>query len=202
MTMNPKLQTFDPDNFLIRFGQDGQGDFQLQNVYILNQQVAPIEIQGIHNSFVGGSAMILSGETASSSILLSDKDESRHSSSVTNSIYQPYSSQTRFIGDIDLIAEVSLSSYIGSPTTKLVGDNRYFDGILSEIDNIVLSTVDNQLYRLNSNGGVNTVSSSNGDYVRVLSGLEYTDTVWTKTSGSFSQTPYLNKIDYLIDNID
>lgn len=200
LTINPKLQTEDPNNFIVRFGQEGFGDFQVQNLYLLDEPVGPIEVRCIHNSFTGASAIVVSGETSSASLLVSDRDERVHSSSVTFDVYQPYTNQTRFFGDISLVTESSLSSYIGSPTVKLQGDNRFFDGFLSALSDIVLSTADNQLYRINSTGGVDTVSTSNGDYVRVLSGLEYTDTVWLKSSGSFSQAPFLYKVDYLLDN--
>jgi len=198
-TFNPKLQTDSSNNFLVRFGQSGSADFQIQNIYLLDTLLDNTEIRYLHNTFTGASAILSTGESSSASLLILDKDERRHSSSATSVVYQPYKDQLKFLIDVDLVAEVSLAAYLGSPTTKLTGDLRYFDGILSIESDLVLSTVDNAIYELNSSGGVTLVNSSNGDYVSILNGIEHIDSRWLKTSGSFTKVPFVEKITYTVD---
>jgi hypothetical protein len=198
-SFNTKLQTDSDNNFLVRFGTTGSCDFQIQNLYFLDTLLEPLEISYLHGTFVGASAAISTGESASGSVRIIDRDESRHSSSVTSTVYQPYLTQNRFLADIDLVTASSLSAYTGSPTNKLIGDLRYFDGVVSTQSNQILSIADNQIYQINSVGGVTLISSSNGDYVNVLSGTQYANTTWLKTSGSFTRTPILEKIINIVD---
>jgi len=198
-TFDPKLETDSSNNFLVRFGNTGSCDFNIQNLYMLDTSLGAQDIRNIHITFTGASAAISTGESASGSIRLSDKDESRHTSSVTNTIYQPYSDQLRFLSDVRLVTEDSLSSYIGNPAVKLTGDLKYFDGVESVVPDRVLSISDNAVYQLNVNGGVTLITTSNGDYINVIDGLEYIDTVWLKTSGSFTKVPTLEKIVYFLD---
>ncbi|NDB84198.1 MAG: hypothetical protein EB127_16000 [Alphaproteobacteria bacterium] len=196
-TFNPKLQTDSSNNFLIRFGQTASGDFQIQNIYMLDTAINSTDVRNIHNAFTGASISISTGETASGSIRMIDKDEALHSSSVTSTIYQPYQGQGKFIYDINLVTASSLSVFVSS--SALVRDFRYFDGVLCSLNDRVLSLADNNVYQVNSSNGLTLLSTSNGDYVNVLSGIEYKNTKWLKTSGSFSQMPFLNKINYSLD---
>lgn len=198
-SFSTKLITDSTNNFLVRFGQVGSGDFQVQNIYFLDTILEQDEIRYLHNTFTGASAILSTGESASASILVSDRDEARHSSSITCTVYQPYPSQTKFLMDVDLISDSSLSAYIGSPTTKLTGDAKYFDGILGDEGNFILSKPDNAIYELNSTGGVTLVSSANGDYVNVLKGMQYAKTKWLKSSGLFKRTAFIEKTILAVD---
>ena len=198
ITFNPKLETDDLNDFTVKFGQSGSADFQVQNVYMLDAQLTSTEMAYIHNSFVSASAVISTGESASSSVLVLDREESRHSSSVLNKIYQPYPGQNRLaLNVVSVHDDDSLNSFV---SVSMTNDARYIDGIQIKDGDNILSITDNKVYRYNgSTNRLSEVSVANNDYVVSLKGISYANTCWLKVAGVFIQRPLLEKIVYFLD---
>lgn len=190
---NPKLQTDSDNNFLVRFGNTSKADFNIQNVYITDMSLSSNEIQYLHSEFTGGDSVIFSGDLSSTSLSILDKNETNHSSSVTGSMYQPLSTQNKFIYDVKVAIDTSASQFV---STVMTGDSLYFDTVPVIENDIILSLADNQLYKVTSSATLETVSSSSGDYVYVLSGLEYGNKNFINTSGSFTKTGISKKFVY------
>lgn len=198
ITFNPKLQTDDLNNFTVKFGQSGSADFQIQNIYMLDALLTSTEVSYIHNSFVSSSAVISAGESASASVMVIDREESRHSSSVANKIYQPYPGQSRLsLNVVSVHDDSSLNGFVSAPMTN---DSRYIDGVQMKDGDNILSITDNKVYRYNgSTNRLSEVSIPNNEYVVALKGISYSNTCWLKIAGVFVQRPLLEKIVYFLD---
>lgn len=187
---NPKLKTKNGNNFLVRFGNTTKGDFQIQNLFIVDKSLNPLEIRYINNEFTSNNTAIIAGDS-SVSMTVSDKDEKNHTASTTGTIYQPLlPNQLRYKFDIDAVTSCSVQSGV-----ILNNDDKYFDTYELNIGERVLSLQDNKVYILDTDSKLQIESTSNGDYVKILSGMKYRDSAFVKKSGSFIKTELLEKID-------
>jgi len=199
-TFNPKITTTSSNNFLVRFGQSSSVDFQIQNIYMLDTLLSPLQVSYVHNAFTGGaSAIIKTGESSVPSILLIDRNEKNHSSSVTGKIYMPYPSQTKFYGDISSVHDDETVAAFTS--SKMSNDDTYIDGYKLTNGDLFISLVDNKMYTFNvtGNNSLSEVSIPNGQYVVVSDGITYSNTCWLKTTSGFTELPLLEKIDYFLE---
>lgn len=196
-TFNPKLYTDSNNTFIIRFGNMSNGDFNIQNVYMLDYFLDSNQIYGIHNGFTGiGVSISASATTSSMSIIVSDKNEAVNTSSYTGMIYQPIPQQLRFKADVSAVVDTTLTPYVS--TTKMVGDRLYQDGIKIDDGDYVISLYDNKLYQLSGSTGLLVeVSISNGDYFNVMSGIEYGNRYFVKTSSGIIETDLIQKIEFM-----
>lgn len=196
-TFNPKLEIDADNDFTVRFGNASKGDFNIQNIYMVDRYLFEEDMLALHGEFSGQYvAVSASNSVPSTSLKLIDKDESRHSSSVTGNVYQPLPAQTRLAYDITAVSNFSLSAY--TSTLPLVDGMLYHDGVRLQDGDYVLSLVDNALYIVNSNDDFLTVvPTSNGDYVNVLRGQEYRLKTLVKVSGVFIPTQFIEKIAYV-----
>jgi len=192
LAFNPKLYTDSANSFVIRFGNQSKGDFNIQNVYALDYSLDSIEALSMHMAFVGNYiGATASSDTSSVSLVVVDKNEQLHSSSTT--VYQPLQGQSKFRFDITATASSSLSTYVSN---DMLGSAQFVDGVRLVSGDYVLSLVDGKLYQLSGNRLVE-VSTSNGDYVKVLSGIEFKNRVFTKSGGVFTDSSFVEKFVYL-----
>ena len=201
---DPKLEINTSSAFLIRFGDSNNSDFNIQNIYVLDTLLESKDIAYIHNGFVGGSAVV-SVTSAASAIKIIDRDESRHSGvsasiqsvtdkQQTNVIFQPQLVQKRFLGEI--AAATSLDSSSISNVLDFDGVD-FFDSPPPVEIRKVLILSNNNLYSIDVTNNVLTgtiISTSDGDYVRVVDGVINKYKIFVKVNGSFIEYPELLKI--------
>ena len=190
---DPKLETDSDNNFVIRFGDLDKSNFNIQNLYILDNNLSDTEIRYIHNEFIGtGSA--ISG--SASLVSFYDRNESNHSSSTT--VYQPYPDQLNFKYDVTAVASATLNI-----STALTQDEKFIDGVQVDSGNYIINLNDNKVYQLNSSSILQEITTINtGDYFNVLDGQEYKGRAFVKSTSSFTPSYLLEKIVYGITDSD
>lgn len=198
ISFDEKLYTKDINSFLIRFGDSASSNFNIQNMYMIDSSTSLSDAQYLHYSFTGaGNNVIKINDSASYSINIIDYPESNFISASSRVIYQPLKDQKRYLTDITAISEISLVNYVSA--SVLTGDLLYIDGFqISEGDRI-LSILDDQIYQLTASSQLTTVSSSIGDFVKVLSGNQFKNSFFIKTIDGFTFTPAKQKIDYMMN---
>lgn len=195
-----KLATYDTDNFIIRFGDTASSNFNLQNVYILENTFTASAAAYMHEEFTGaGSMKVRISDSASYSINITDALETSFISASTNVIYQPLFNQKRYAFDLEAASEDSLSRFISAST--MTDDNLYVDTVGLVTGAKVLSLADNQVYELTASSNLITVSASVGDVFRILYGQYLGDTFFVKTSASFTLSPARVKINSYVNRI-
>ena len=198
LSFDNKLWTYDSNNFLIRFGDTASSNFNIQNLYMLEASTSLDDAEYLHYSFTGaGGNVIRVTDTASCSINVIDYPENNFISASSNVIYQPLKDQKRYLTDITALSELSLISYVSA--SVLSADLLYVDGFqLSEGDK-VLSVLDDQIYQLTGSSQLITISSSVGDFIKVISGNQFKNSFLIKTNEGFIFTNARQKIDYMMN---
>ncbi len=195
-----KLWTYDNNNFLIRFGDTASSNFNIQNVYILENSFSSSAIAYLNEEFTGGGGMkVRIHDSASYSINISDANESKFISASTNIIYQPLKYQKKYSFDIYAATENSLDKFVSAST--MTNDDLYIDTVGIITGSKVLSLADNQIYELTASSTLNIVSASIGDFYKVLYGQYLGNTSYVKSSASFTLSPIRAKINYYLNRI-
>lgn len=199
-SFNNKLWTYDTNNFLIRFGDSASSNFNIQNVYILENSFSASSAAYLHEEFTGGTSMkVRISDSASYSINIVDYIESTFISASTNVIYQPLKNQNKYRFDLDAATEDSLSRFISAST--MTNDNLYVDTVNLTIGSKVLSLADNQVYEVTASSKLNTISASVGDLFKVLYGQYFSNTFYLKTNSGFEINTARPKINYYVNRI-
>lgn len=199
-SFNNKLWTYDDNNFLIRFGDTASSNFNIQNIYILEDSFTNSDAGYLHQEFTGGTSNKLTvPPSASYSINIIDYPEEKYTSASTNVIYQPTFNQFRYLTDIRAATENSLSVFVSA--SIMTNDNLYIDTMNINSGDRVLSLADNQIYELNDSSQLTQVSSSVGDVVRVLYGQYLGNLSFRKTPTGFTLEPVRVKINYYLNTI-
>lgn len=199
-SFDDKLATYDTNNFLIRFGDSASSNFNIQNLYILENSFSASEVGYLHQEFTGGTTNKLTiPPSASYSINIIDYPETDFVSASTNVIYQPSFGQQRYLMDINAATEDSLSRFVSA--SVMTNDDLYIDTVNINTGNKVLSIADNQIYELTASSQLITVSSSVGDVVRVLYGQYLNRISFIKTASGFSIQPIQVKVNSYLNTI-
>ena len=192
-SFDDKLATYDKYNFLIRFGDTASSNFNIQNTYILENTLDLESVEYLHQEFTGaGNKKLEVTDSASFSFNLIDTQESDYISSLNGSVYQPLKNQSRFTYDIAAATTASLSMFVSA--SLISSDNLYIDGHLLQQSETVLSFIDNQIYQLTGSATLTTVSSSVGDFVKILFGQEYGNSFYLYSASGFQITQGVLKI--------
>lgn len=192
-SFDDKLATYDTNNFLIRFGDTASSNFNIQNLYILEDFFTESDVGYLHEEFTGGTSnKLVIPPSASYSINIIDYPEDDYISASTRAIYQPFLGYDRYLMDIAACTEDSLSKFVSS--SVMVNDDLFIDTININVGDKVLSLQDNQIYQLNESSQLDLVSSSNGDIVKVLFGQYNADASFIKTNNVFTAVPLRVKI--------
>lgn len=195
-----KLWTYDSNNFLIRFGDTASSNFNIQNLYILEQSFSASDIGYLHQEFTGGTNnKLVVPPSASYAINIVDYPENNYVSASTNIIYQPTFNQYRYLTDIRAATENSLTKFVSA--SIMTNDDLYIDTVNINVGDRVLSLADNQIYQLSGSSQLSVVSSSVGDVVRVLSGQYLNNLSFTKYSTGFSIEPLRIKVTSYLNTI-
>jgi len=199
-SFDDKLATYDTNNFLIRFGDSASSNFNIQNLYILENSFSASEVGYLHQEFTGGTTNKLTiPPSASYSINIIDYPETDFVSASTNVIYQPSFGQQRYLMDINAATEDSLSRFVSA--SVMTNDDLYIDTVNINTGNRVLSIADNQIYELTASSQLITVSSSVGDVVKVLYGQYLNRISFIKTASGFSIQPIQVKVNSYLNTI-
>lgn len=199
-SFNNKLWTYDTNNFLIRFGDSASSNFNIQNVYILENSFSASSAAYLHEEFTGGTSMkVRISDSASYSINIVDYIESTFISASTNVIYQPLKNQSKYRFDLDAATEDSLLRFISAST--MTNDNLYVDTVNLTVGSKVLSLADNQVYEVTASSKLNTISASVGDLFKVLYGQYFSNTFYLKTNSGFEINTARPKINYYVNRI-
>lgn len=195
-----KLATYDTNNFLIRFGDTASSNFNIQNLYILEDSFTPSDIGYLHQEFTGGTNNKLTvPPSASYAINIIDYPENDYVSASTNVVYQPTFNQFRYLSDVRAATENSLSQFVSA--SIMTNDDLYIDTVNINVGDKVLSLADNQIYELNESSQLDPVSSSVGDVVRVLSGQYLNNLSFTKYSTGFTLEPLRVKVSSYLNTV-
>lgn len=195
-----KLWTYDNNNFLIRFGDTASSNFNIQNVYILENSFTASAVAYLHEEFTGGTSMkIRVSDSASYSINITDAPETNFISASTNVIYQPLKYQNNYRFDLYAATEDSLSRFVSAST--MTNDNLYIDTVGLVESARVLSLADNKIYQLTASSQLIAVSASIGDIFKILYGQYLGNTFFIKSSASFTITPARVKINSYVNRI-
>ena len=200
LSFNDKLFTYDENNFIIRFGDTGSSNFNIQNLYILEQSFTSSAAAYLHEEFTGGGSMkITVNDSASYTFNIVDAPETNFISASTNVIYQPLVGQTRYVFDIDAVKEESMSVFVSASTMK--SDDLYVDAYNVSIGSFILSLEDDQIYQVTASSQLVTVSASVGDMFRVLYGQYLGGNFFVKTNTGFELSPSRPKVTYYLNTI-
>lgn len=192
-SFNKKLETYDINNFLIRFGDSASGNFNIQNLYILSTTLSENSAEYLHEEFTGAKNKILKiTDSASFSINIVDAQELKYTSSLNGDIYQPLKNQKSFTHEIAAATTASLSLFISA--SLMSADDLYVDTYLLQTNDKVLSFADNQIYQLTASANLLPVSSSIGDFVKIVFGSEYGNLFYLNTASGFQGTQGILKI--------
>lgn len=201
ITFPEKLSTTSDNNFNIRFGDYQNSNFNMQNLYILESSLLDSYPQQLHESFTGGQSQTLSIlDSASFSINVIDYLEDNFVSASSQVVYQPLKNQYRYLFDVAAVKETSLTEYVSAST--LFNDDLYIDGFNITNGDKILSLEDNQIYELTASSQLNPISSSAGDFVKILFGSQYGNTFYLNTDSGFQITPARQKITSFVNIID
>ena len=199
-SFDDRLATYDRYNFLVRFGDTASSNFNIQNLYILDNTLNESTVEYLHQEFTGaGNKTLVVSDSASFSLNLIDTQESNYRSSLTNSIYQPLLDQNRFTYEVAAATTASLSPFVSA--SLISSDNLYIDTHLLQQGEKVLSFTDNQIYELTGSATLTTVSSSVGDFVKILFGQEYSNLFYLNTASGFQITQGVLKINSVENRI-
>ena len=199
-SFNKKLETYDINNFIIRFGDSASSNFNIQNLYILENSFTDSEIGYLHEEFTGGTTnKLVVPPSASYSINIIDYPETNFVSASTNVIYQPLFGQKRYLMDVNVMAEEGLSRFVSA--SIMTNDNLYIDTVNINIGDKVLSLADNQIYQLTASSQLTTISSSVGDVVKILYGQYFKQLSLVKTASGFAIEPIRVKINSFLNTI-
>lgn len=195
-----KLATYDTNNFLVRFGDSASSNFNIQNLYILEDSFTPSDIGYLHQEFTGGTNnKLVVQPSASYAINIVDYPEDNYVSASTNVIYQPTFNQYRYLTDIRAATENSLTQFVSA--SIMTNDYLYIDTVNINVGDKVLSLSDNQIYELNESSQLDPVSSSVGDVVRVLYGQYLNNLSFTKYSTGFALEPLRVKVSSYLNTV-
>lgn len=198
LSFDNKLWTYDTNDFLIRFGDTASSNFNIQNLYITQASTASYDAAYLHYAFTGaGESIIRINDSASYSINFIDYPEDNFTSASSKVIYQPLKNQNRYLCDVVAVEQLGLSKYLSAST--MVNDNLYIDGFNINNGDRILSLTDNQIYQLTSSSQLITVSSSVGDFVKIISGRQYANSFFIKTSSGFINTYSRQKINSIVN---
>jgi hypothetical protein len=199
-SFDDKLATYDTNNFLIRFGDTASSNFNIQNLYILENSFSASEVGYLHQEFTGGTNNKLTvPPSASYSINIIDYPETNFVSASTNVIYQPSFGQQRYLMDINAATEGSLSRFVSA--SVMTNDDLYIDTVNINAGDKVLSLADNQIYELTASSQLITISSSVGDVVRVLYGQYLNRISFIQTTSGFEIQPIRVKVNSYLNTI-
>jgi len=199
-SFDDKLSTYDTNNFLIRFGDSASSNFNIQNLYILENSFTDTDIAYLHQEFTGGTGSKLTvPPSASYSLNIIDYPEDNFISASTNVIYQPVFGQDRYYLDIVATTEDSLSRFVSA--SVMTDDDLYIDTVNVDVGDIVLSLADNQIYEITASSTLTTVSASAGDVVNTLYGQYFRNIAFINTASGFVITPLRVKINSFVNTI-
>lgn len=195
-----KLATYDTNNFIIRFGDTASSNFNIQNLYILEDFFTQSDVGYLHEEFTGGTSnKLVIPPSASYSINIIDYPEDDYISASPKVIYQPFLGYDRYLTDIVACTEESLSRFVSS--SVMTNDDLFVDAVNINVGDKVLSLADNQIYELNESSQLNLVSSSNGDLVKVLFGHYNVDASFIKANNVFNLVPLRAKIKSYLNTV-
>lgn len=199
-SFNDKLWTYDTNNFVIRFGDSASSNFNIQNVYILENSFTASAAAYMHQEFTGAGAMTVRvTDSASYSFNITDATETNFISASTNIIYQPLFGQKRYAFDLYAATEDSLSRFVSA--SLMTNDNLYVDTVGLIPGAKVLSLADNKIYELTASSNLSIISASVGDIFKVLYGQYLSNTFFIKSSASFTISPARVKIASYVNRI-
>jgi hypothetical protein len=200
-TFPEKLLTSSNDSFNIRFGDYSGANFNIQNLYIMDSSLLDSDPQYLHEEFTGaGTAKLVVSDTASFSINVIDYVEDNFISASSGIVYQPIKNQSRYLFDVSVANEESLLEYVSA--SVLINDDLFIDGFNITEGDKVLSITDNQIYELSASSQFIPISSSVGDFVRILFGSRYGTTFFLKTDLGFINTPAVQKVTTFVNIFD
>lgn len=200
LSFEDKLSTKEENNFLIRVGDPVSSNFNIQNLYILEQSFSASAVGFLHEEFTGaGGYKIRVNDPATYTFNFTEAPENKFISTTTSNIYQPLRGQLRYLLDIDAVAEESLSKFVSA--SVMSGDDLFVDAHNIEPGDFVLSLADDQIYQLTASSKLISISSSVGDFFQVLYGQYLGETFFIKTSTGFELTPAQPKIVYYLNTI-
>lgn len=192
-SFDTKLMTNDTNNFIVRFGDQSAGDFNIQNVYIMDSSLSASAIGYLHKEFTGaGQQIIRVNDSASYSVNFIDAPETNYTSSDNKYIYQPLKNQLRFDRNVIAASTESLNDFISA--SVMINDDLYVDGYSLSENDFVLSLEDNIIYQLTASSYLTAVSSTDGDIVKILFGATYGGSHYLYASGSFTLAPTRIKV--------
>lgn len=195
-----KLATYDTNNFIIRFGDTASSNFNIQNLYILEDFFTQSDVGYLHEEFTGGTSnKLVIPPSASYSINIIDYPEDDYISASPKVIYQPFLGYDRYLTDIVACTEESLSRFVSA--SVMTNDDLFVDAVNINVGDKVLSLADNQIYELNESSQLNLVSSSNGDLVKVLFGHYNVDASFIKANNVFNLVPLRAKIKSYLNTV-
>jgi len=199
-SFDDKLATYDTNNFLIRFGDTASSNFNIQNLYILEDFFTESDVGYLHEEFTGGTSnKLVIPPSASYSINIIDYPENDYISASPKVIYQPFLGYDRYLTDIVACTEDSLSKFVSA--SVMINDDLFVDAVNINVGDKVLSLADNQIYQLNESSQLNLVSSSNGDLVKILFGHYNIDASFIKTNNVFTLVPLRAKIKSYLNTV-
>lgn len=199
-SFNKKLSTYDINDFTVRFGDSGSSNFNIQNLYILEQSFSASAAAYLHEEFTGdGNRKIRINDSASYSFNITDAPEAKFTSASIGVVYQPLKYQNRYLLDIDAVAEESLSRFVSAST--MTADDLYVDAYNIQPGSYVLSVADSQIYQLTASSKLITVSSSVGDIFKILYGQYLGDESLIKSASGFNLVYLQPKINYYLNKI-
>lgn len=199
-SFDDKLATYDTNNFLIRFGDTASSNFNIQNLYILEDFFTESDVGYLHEEFTGGTSnKLVIPPSASYSINIIDYPEDGYISASPKVIYQPFLGYDKYLTDIVACTEDSLSKFVSA--SVMTNDDLFVDAVNINVGDKVLSLADNQIYQLNESSQLNLVSSSNGDLVKTLFGHYNIDAAFIKTNNVFTLVPLRAKIKSYLNTV-
>lgn len=177
VSFDNKLITSDENNFIIRFGDYNYSNFNVQNLYIMESSLSSSAVGYLHKEFTGaGSQVVRVNDSASYSINFIDAIETNYTSASITSVYQPLKGQLRFDKNVAAVTDSSLAKFISAST--MINDDLYIDGYGIEQGDFVLSIYDKLIYQLTASSNLIPISSSIGDFIKVLFGRENAGSYW------------------------
>jgi hypothetical protein len=197
-SFDDKLATYDTNNFLIRFGDTASSNFNIQNTYIIGSPFTEETVKYLHEEFTGsGDKIIRIHDSASFSLNIIDTTEDQYTSDQNGDLYQPFPSQKRFTYDVVAATTDSLFSFTSA--SAMSPDDRYVDGTLIDVSDRIISLTDSQVYELTASSTLLPLSSSVGDFVKVLSGQRYGGLFYLNTASGFLISQGVAKIRSIVD---